>query len=851
MRLQLILAARYLWGRKLRTALTTLAVVFATLVIFGMNTLMPTMLAAFQGSVQAASGQVDVTVTQQTGEIFAPTLANKVRALPGVRLAAGLLSRTVNIPAGFYPRAGDGASGVQVSAITLTGIDPHAAQELHNYQVEQGRFLRVDDSNAVVIAASLAEAVGLKVGDTLRVPATQGAAKLRVIGILPARTLPGNEEVLVTLAEAQKLLDAAGRINTIEASLSTVDTARRTAITKAIESALGPDYQLGGLASGSDLLASLQTGQAVFNLFGFLALFMGGFIIFNTFRTVVVERRHDIGLLRAIGAGRGTIAGLFLIEGLLQGVVGTACGILLGYLMAAGIVGGMASIWQQYLHTRLGSPVVSPGLFAMTAGLGIGVTLVAGLMPALAASRLTPLEALRPAAEIEVRRAGAGTFVGVALLVLAALALISGNLGLAGLGALLFLIGLLLVAPIVVRPLASTLAVAVGIVYGRDGTGMLAEGNLQRQPGRAATTASATMIGLAIIITAAGAMTSLNGLLGNILATAMGSDYMLVPPAVGVWGSDVGADKGLADKLRAIPGVGAVSTMRYASSRAGGKEAAVMGIDPAVFPQVSGLNFQAGDSQAAYAALAEGRALIANGILAAQAGLKPGDTVRLSTPSGAKDYLVAAIAGDYFNLKITTLYLSQKNLQIDFHKTEDVYIQLNLAPGANRETVEPRLRALLANYPQFQLISSKTYTDQAMQQVQAALAVMYVMLAVLAVPSLIALLNTLAIGVIERTREIGMLRAIGATRPQVRRMIVAEALLLAGIGTLFGLVGGLYLSYVSVLGLSASGYPMSFIFPTGGLIAATLIGLAFGALAALVPARQAAGLEIIRALQYE
>jgi putative ABC transport system permease protein len=161
------------------------------------------------------------------------------------------------------------------------------------------------------------------------------------------------------------------------------------------------------------------------------------------------------------------------------------------------------------------------------------------------------------------------------------------------------------------------------------------------------------------------------------------------------------------------------------------------------------------------------------------------------------------------------------------------------------------MKAVLEDYPQFKLVSGKAYFEENKKLFNAAFSIWYALLAVLAVPSLIALLNTLAIGVIERTREIGMLRAVGATRGQVRRTVIIEALLLAAIGTAFGLLGGLYLGYVMVLGLSVSGFSVQYEFPYAGLLAATAIGLLFGVLAALVPARQAARMDILRALHYE
>lgn len=845
-RLQVALAARYLWGRKLRTFLTTLAIVFATLLIFGMNILLPTMLKAFQANILAASGQVDVTVTLKTGEAFSANVMNKLRSVAGIRAMAGSLSRTINIPDNYYGRR----SGI--TALTLTGIDPRTASMLRNYPIKEGRFLRSGDTNSAVIASSLADSLGLRVGDKLHLPTTEGDVALKVVGLLPARALPGNEEVLVTLTEAQKLLDLDGRINTIEINLDTTDTAQREAIQKAIQAALGDDYTLGGLASGSEVLASIQIGQVTMNLFGFLALFMGGFIIFNTFRTIVAERRHDIGMLRALGASRGTIIGLILTEGCLQGAAGTLTGMALGYLIGAVLLKIMQPALAMFLHLQMSAPVVQPSLVILTIVSGVGVTLLAGLFPAFSASRVTPLEALRPSISEAIQRtAVAGAVVGGVLLVLAAIGLASGNLGLAAIGCLLFMVGMVLVAPALVKPIASFFSRLMALAFAREGTGTLAQSNLNRQPSRSAVTASTTMVGLAVIVGVAGVVWSITGGFLKVLERSLGSDYLIIPPSVAMWNSNVGAAADLGERLRATPGVGIVTSMRFAAATANGTAVSLLGIDPTTYPKVASLTFQAGDPSTAYRALGAERALIANGIFASQAGLHVGDVVRLSTPTGDKPYRIIAIAGDYLNAKVMTAYISQTYLAKDFHKDEDILFQVNLAPGADATSVEAKLRKILADYPQFKLISGKSYIDENKQLFKAAFAVYFVLLGVLALPSLIALLNTLAISVIERTREIGMLRAIGATRRQVRRMVIAESLLLSGIGTAFGLLAGLYLGYVMVIGLSTSGFPVEYIFPFAGLVAAIAVGLIFGVLAALIPARQAAGMEIVRALRYE
>ena len=577
------------------------------------------------------------------------------------------------------------------------------------------------------------------VGGEFHLPTPEGTVDLRVLGLLPERTLPGNEEVLVTLFEAQRLFDLPQRINTIEINFDTTVETQRQSIQHTIETTLGEDYTLGGLASGSEMLGSIRTGQMAFNIFGFLALVMGGFIIFNTFRTIVAERRHDIGMLRAVGASRRMVIGLVLMEGLVQGVVGSLAGMLLGYLGGSLLLSSMAPVLEQYIHLEMAAPVVQPGLIVLTLVLGIGVTLVAGLLPALQASRVTPLEALRPGVVEEGRgRRWRGTVVGIVLILLAGLCLLSGNISLTGLGGLFFLVGLVLVGPALVAPLTAAFGILIERSFARDGTGSLARSNMNRQPSRSAITASATMVGIAVIVGVGGMVWSITGGFLGVLERSLGSDYLFMPPSVGLWGSDVGAKSGLADSLHSVPGVGVVSSLRYAAATVNGKSVALLGIDPVAYPKVASLTFQQGDSATAYTDLAEGRSIIINGIVASQLEVGVGSEVSIASPSGHKPYRVVAVAGDYLNAKIMTGYISHDNMERDFHKTEDIFLQVNLAPGADPIKVEPRLAKVLEDYPQFKLISGKAYFDQNRQMFNAIFSIYFVLLGVLVAPSLIA-----------------------------------------------------------------------------------------------------------------
>jgi putative ABC transport system permease protein len=556
-------------------------------------------------------------------------------------------------------------------------------------------------------------------------------------------------------------------------------------------------------------------------------------------------------MLRALGARRSTITGMILVEGLLQGLIGSGIGLLLGYLFAAGVVVLIQRPINTFIHLALGKPIVAPSLIVTSILLGVGITVLSGLIPARNASRVTPMDALRQStAEKEFKqRTGAGFLAGLVLIGLAILALASGNISLISVGAILFLLGLILVAPVLLRPISFVFGRLLALTYARQGTGDLAQGNLTRQPARVTITASATMIGLAIIVALGGMSTSLNGMMSRTLRKSLGSDYLFIPPSISLWNSDLGSNADFASRLQSVPGVGEISSLRYASSTVKNQAVSLLGINPVTYPKVSGLDFKKGD-ESAYAALVNGRNMIVNSAFLVAIPVKVGDQIELTSPSGPQTYTIAAIGSDLLNAKVVTAFISQANLAADFGRSEDVFIQLNLKPGVSVADVDGNIKAIAADYPQFRVVAGKAYIDQMVQLLKAVFVGMYFMLAFLAFPSLIAMLNTLAISVLERRREIGMIRAVGGTRRQVRRMVVAEALLLACVGTAFGILTGMYLGYVIVKALGEI-FPMQYAFPLAGILAGIAIGLLFGVLAAVIPARQAAGLQVVEALRYE
>ncbi|HSD83029.1 MAG TPA: FtsX-like permease family protein [Anaerolineae bacterium] len=838
MSIQLTLAARYMTGRKLRTFLTTLAVIFGVTIVFGLNGLLPAFAEAFRQNMMASAGKIDLAVTGAAGGTFEAAAMAAVRSVGGIEEATPVLRQNVLLPA-----------GQAVNAVIVVGVEPESFSQVRPHALVLGRYLQADDKRALVISEKLAEQAGLKVSDTFTLPSAVGTTDFTVVGIIAAQGVLDMEEVYMPLSDAQALFNQPGRINTIEARFAA--PADRAQVAAAVQAQLGDRFKLGEIEAGSQFLSALTMGQIVLNVFGVLALAMGGFVILNTFRTVVAERRRDIGMLRALGATRGTVVGIILTESLLQGLLGTAIGMMIGAGLAYSMIGLIRPIFEQFLHmTFTGRPVFDIPVFLWALGLGVGITVLSGLLPAWSASRVTPLEALRPMVGAAAQRAARrGAWIGAGLIGVAALTLISGEPKASAAGAFLVLIGLVLAGPALVRPIALLFGRLLTVIFAREG--QIAQGNMARQPGRAAITASAMMIGLALIIACAGMMSSMEEGIGRYLAKSMGSDFLLMPASLVLGGGNMGASPDLAQAIRKTPGVQDVTTLRLANSETKGTALQLVGIDPETFARVGGMEFMLGSEAQIYQELAQGRGIILNGVFAVRNPVQLGEWITLKTPDGERAYQVLGVGSDLLNAKAATGFISQANLAADFHESNDLLLMVNKTPEAETAVVRGALDELMKQYPALTVVESTEWRETMMGMFNNVVGSLYFVLIALALPSLIALVNTLAINVIERTREIGVIRAVGGTRRQVQRMILAESLLLAILGIAFGILAGLWLGYALVGAVSIVGFKLVYFFPASSVLIATAVGLIFGVIAALLPARQAAQLQIVRALRYE
>jgi putative ABC transport system permease protein len=837
------MAWQYLQGRRLRTALTTLSIVFGVALIFAINLVLPPFMDAFKQSVSAVTG-ADLSITTVSGESFAPeTVVSRVTGVQHVQAVTGILHRQFALP---KHNASDPFGSI--GQIDLIGVDPANIESVHPFAMSEGRFLRTGDSGKAVLPAGITDlAPQLEVGTTFSLVTVGGLKSFTVIGLLAEQGSLSSPEVLITLPEAQAALNQPGLINRIEVSVSA--GADQEAVSANIQHTLGDNYVLNTDSNAADAVASVKISFAMFDLFGALALFLGAFLIYNTFRTVVVERRHDLAMLRAIGATRRQITLMILTESLMQGILGMFIGLIVGLGLAWGLVTIMNGVFSKYLNRGEVAFQLNASAFLIAATMGLSTSLIAGYWPARTAGKMAPLEALRPATEANIRHVARWSLIaGGVCIALAIIMLLGGSTGAIG-GALVFLIGMVIAAPGLVIPAARLFSPLLTVWFAREGD--LARGNMVRQPGRAAITASTLMIGVATLVLMAAVVTGIVSMFRTLTEGSFSSDLLVLPQSIAVYDNVIGADNTLAARVRALPEVETIGSLRYASTESGGTALEVMGIDPHDYPKVVSLSFNQGQPEAAFGALGSGRNAILTPLASFALGLDPGSDIVVQTAEGSRSYHIVGVAQDVLTAKINAIFISQANLAVDFHKTEDVMLMINLRPGADKTATLADVNDILNDYPQFTAHLSREYRDDMIRTTSSTANLFYAIAFLILIPAGLGLLNTLTINVMERTREIGVVRAVGGNRSQVRRMITGEALLLGIFGAAMGVLAGVAISYGVIAAFGTIGWRMPYPFPMMGIVAGLIVGVLLALFSSILPARNAAKLDIIRALQYE
>ena len=845
------LSLRNLRARVQRTLLTAVGIVLGVGIVFGVLTLSNTMSGTFQQLFSRAYGSADLTVTAAGGSGgFDEKTVQEVRDLAGVESAAPRYATSSSLILDRKTEAGL----PEVQSMRLFGVEPGSAELATGFELTDGRFPR--DGRELTLDGAAAEGAGLGIGDEVTLATPGGPKEAEVVGLLriPGGSFGGLAFGMTPLPFVQKTFDKPDQVSGI--AVEAAEGVPVGELRERLEGRLGEGLQAERSETRTrEVTGQLQGFRLALLFFAGTALFVGAFLVFNALSMTVLERTRELGMLRALGSTRAMIARSVILEAALLGVFGSVLGVLFGYGMAKGLV---YLFGRAYLF-EITELILSPFALVSAIVVGIAVTVVAALLPALRAGRVSPVEAMRSRAGGGGRRK-ASRLAPVLGLVLAGVGVpwiyyLAKNLSadLEGLvyasgiaGVIAAFLGVSLLIPVLVRPLAALFSPILRLLFGVEGR--MAAANATRNRGRTALTASALMVGISLVVAFAALGGSLLGSIRAYLDDSLGSDYVVQPTQQN---SGAGFSAALPEKIGAVEGVERTTSIVSSFRRDGEKVDIVFGVD-GNYPEIFRSDFAPGSGTPpdAFGKLEGGGALIGKQ-LAESRKLGVGDSIELAGPTGRKKYPVEGVLENDLVGGGSGVYLSKQTLATDFNETEGEFLAVKAEPGSDRGALSGEIGAILRDYPQFTLYSNAEWKARIEGDFNRQYVFFYAIMGVSVAVSAFGVVNTLSMSVFERTREIGILRAIGTTRLQVGRLIIDEGIVISLIGCLVGVALGSLLGYLFVQGSGAGGFEIEFYYPKLPALAALFSGFFIGIFAGLFPARSAARKAIVEAVGYE
>ncbi len=840
-------AIRSLLARKVRLILTGLAVVLGVGFMAGTFVLTDTMTRAFDDLVETGTSSIDVLVrssnafTAQTSSLeerepMPESVLNDVEGVPGVGRAVGDVLG--------YAQIVDPTTGKVIG----TFGPPTAASgwnDLNGFTLKPGGS-PPSGPDQVVIDAATAEAHDIQAGDKVRILFEGPPGEFTVVGIAgygESDSLFGATWALFDLPTAQHVLGRDGQLDSVsvvaDEGVSGVELQRRISAvlpdgTEAVTAATVTAEAQDQISTGLGFL------RTAFLVFAFVALFVGAFIIFNTFAIIVAQRTRELALFRALGASGRQVMTSVMIEALVIGLVSSALGVLLGIGIAILLKGALNATG---FDIPASGTVILARTFIVSIVVGTIVTVVAALIPARRAARIPPIEALREAQDQPGRSLRFRIISGAVVLALGLAPLLYGLFGtpsnglqLVGLGVALTFVGVAMLTPLIARPVAAW----IGLPIRHTGVpGKLGRENSMRNPRRTAATASALMIGLGLVVFVAVFGASAKASTTAVLERTLKADFILISPTLS------GFSTSAADDARTVPGVDTVSQVRQAEVRIEGGTAFMTGLEPGTFPVVS----EAGVVQGALADLANPNSIAVFEDTAQENGWTVGDTIPVEFPAtGNVNLTVVALYSE--NGLIGDYAVSLDTFDVNVAQVLDIMVLIKAEDGANVATVQSDLEDVLVTYPNIEVQDQAGFRDKYATLINQVLNLVAALLIFAVVIAFFGVMNTLYLSIYERTRELGLLRAVGLTRRQTRSMVRWEAMIIAIMGALFGVMIGIAFGWALQQALEPEGFSELGI-PGGQLAIYVILAAVLGVVFAIFPARRAAKLNVLEAIAYE
>jgi len=842
------LGLKSLWARKVRALLTSFAVFLGVAFVAGSFVLTDTIFAAFDEIFEESLKGTSVVVSaenpvkQESGETptISAALLPKVESTPGVREAAGAI-----FSLGAYFTEDNDKIGNKFAPKFISSTLP---KDLESLTYVEGHIPR--GPKEASLQKSDADDAGLELGDPIKLISQGNLETFRLVGFTQlgsgSASFGGASIAQVTLPVAQRLTHKQGRFDQI--SVAAADGVSAKALKRRIAERMpaGVKVETGEESadrSSDEIQEDLGFLRIFLLVFGFIAVFVGSFLIFNTFSITVAQRISEFGMLRTLGASRRQILTTVMVEAVAIGLLGALLGIAGGFLIAFGIDLPTTGL---VLETR----TVVVALL-----IGVLVTLVSSLVPALRSTQVPPIAALHSFRPTPTRKRRLVYLALSVLLGVGGLGMVlyglfgSGGAGtratLMGAGAVAVIFAVSLFSPRLVPPLAAVAGWPLEKL--RHLIGRLARENAQRNPSRTAVTAAALMIGVTLVafvtVFAAGLKSTVAQVVDENFAGGLiikNTDGFSPIPNV------------TAKAAEQVPGVQLVATIRGAEAKVlerqgPGATTRVNAPSPDIGEALN-IEWQKG-GPSTLRNLTDSQAAVSDDF-AGKYGLEVGDRFQLLTQTRATPIL--RVVGEFDSKlgELGSVLVTQKVMARDFDQTQDLTDFVKVEAGADADQVQELLtKGVETKFPVAEVLNQQELKESREEQINQLVALVYALLVFAVVISLFGIANTLALSIHERTRELGMLRAIGMSRRQVRRMIRYEAVITALIGGILGLVLGLIFATLIAQPLKDEGFTLSY--PVGSLLLILVVAALAGVLAAILPARRASRLNVLESLQYE
>ncbi|HEY6211342.1 MAG TPA: FtsX-like permease family protein [Vicinamibacterales bacterium] len=842
----------------LRTLLTVAGIVLGVAVFVGMHTANETVLEGFSRTVDRIAGKTELQVTAgETG--FDEEVLERVQAARTVRVAVPVVEAIVD------PRlAGQGS-------LLVLGIDMTGDRSLRDYDLESGDDAVIDDPlvflaqpDSIILAKEFADRNGIRVGSALTLGTAVGAKAFTVRGVMKSSGLTtafGGNLAIMDIYAAQMMFGRGRKFDRIDLAVkpgATVDRCERE-----LQTMLGPGFQVEPPSGrGKQFEAMLAAYSVMVDISSAFALFIGMFIIYNSFAIAVTERRAEIGILRALGATRRQIRYLFLGESAVTGLIGSIGGVVFGVVIARGIAASIGTlindVYGQGLHTTE-ELATDPKLLGFALAIGIVTSLIAAWIPARSAARVDPVQALQKgkyqvlsAGESRLRAILAAVLGAVSLVCLAIAEASGGSRGSRSIFyvgfALLILVSLLL-SPLLSLALAK--AIRPALKWLRPVEGALAADSLIQAPRRTSASVAALMLSLTLVVAFAGMARASYDSIIDWMNSALNPD-LFVMPSQNVVVRTIRFPPDMEATIAALPGVERVQSVRDARIVFRGTPVMIVAVDLKSVEETVKTQPVAGDRDDMYRRAAAGEALLVSDNFAQLQRVKLGDVLEIPAPDGVIRLPVAGISIDYSDQQ--GAILMDRKVFLKYWNDDSVNLfRVYVKPGAAPLAVRDRILGAFAGARQVFVLTNRelkayivTITDQwfGLTSIQIAVAVLV---------AILGIVNTLTVSITDRRRELGVLQAVGGMRTQIRRTIWLEALSIAFIGLSLGFaLGGINLYYIlQVVLYDVGGMRLNYEYPVRTVLMLVPVMLAAAFVAALWPAEAAVRGSLVEALEYE